>query len=99
MSGDRIWHHLRVKVLIATGVLVVAAYIWYPPVRLFGLAVTGHSPVCPLGKALKSRANLDETTKIKDRIYAASKLVKEEAGLELWETPKGSFWIPKGNRF
>src|SRR5262249_57133697 len=28
-----------------------------------------------------------------------SKLVREEGGFELWDTPKGSFWIPKGNRF
>jgi FkbM family methyltransferase len=88
-----------VKFLIAAGLLAAATYLWYPPARLFGLAVTGHSPVCPLKNALKSRSNLDDTATIKDRIYAGSRLVREDAGLELWQTPKGSFWIPKGNRF
>src|SRR5262245_28269541 len=37
--------------------------------------------------------------RVKDRILGASKLVREDAGLELWDTPKGQFWIPKGNRF
>jgi len=34
-----------------------------------------------------------------DRILGASKLVTQENGLELWDTPKGQFWIPKGNRY
>jgi len=50
-------------------------------------------------KALRSRSHLEELGQIKDRIFLASKLVKEDNGLELWETPKGSFWIPKGNRY
>lgn len=49
--------------------------------------------------AVASRANVDEKEKIKDRILAGSHLLKEESGLELWNTPKGDYWIPKGNRF
>ena len=52
-----------------------------------------------MSNALRSRANVDEKVKIKDRILAGSHLLKEESGLELWDTPKGPFWIPKGNRF
>ncbi len=75
------------------------AYIWYPPFRLFALAATGHSPVCPLSHALRSAANIEQDRRIKDRILAASHEVKAEDGLELWDTPKGRFWIPKGNRY
>jgi FkbM family methyltransferase len=88
-----------VKVLVLTLVALVAAYIWYPPARLLGFVAMGRSPVCPIGKALKSRARLEEVGHVKDRIFLASKLVKEENGLELWDTPKGPFWIPKGNRY
>ena len=77
----------------------MAAFAWYPPFRMLALVVTGNSPVCPLSHALKSKANLEETLAIKDRIVAGSRLLKEESGLELWETPKGQFWIPKGNRY
>jgi FkbM family methyltransferase len=87
---------LSLAVLLAAG---AAAYRFNPSVRLWGLVVTGHSPVCPMAQALKSKANLDQTIRIKDRILAASHLVKEESGLELWDTPKGQFWIPKGNRY
>jgi FkbM family methyltransferase len=90
------------RILAATALPLVAglaAYAWYPPFRLLALVVTGNSPVCPLTHALKSKANLEETLAIKDRIVAASRLLKEESGLELWETPDGQFWIPKGNRY
>jgi len=88
-----------VKYLVATAALLLAAYFWYPPARLAALVATGKSPVCTLSSALRSRSNLDETGAIKDRIYAASRLIREDSGLELWETPKGQFWIPRGNRF
>jgi FkbM family methyltransferase len=80
-------------------VLLAAAYFFYPPARMAVLAAVGHSPVCPFTHAVWSKANIDETARIKDRIFAASRLVREESGLELWDTPKGTFWIPKGNRF
>ena len=90
------------RILAATALPLVAgmaAFAWYPPFRMLALVVTGNSPVCPLSHALKSKANLEETLAIKDRIVAGSRLLKEESGLELWETPKGQFWIPKGNRY
>jgi FkbM family methyltransferase len=88
-----------VKVAALTAALLIAAYIWYPPARLLALVAAGKSPVCPVGKALRSRSHLEELGTIKDRIFLASKLVREENGLELWDTPKGQFWIPAGNRY
>lgn len=87
------------KYLVATAVLFLAAYLWFPPARLAALVAAGRSPVCPFSSALRSRSNLDETGVIKDRIYAASHFVRADSGLELWDTPKGQFWIPRGNRF
>jgi FkbM family methyltransferase len=81
-------------------VAAVAALVYfYAPARMLALVAIGHSPVCPLAGALKSKSNIDDTAAIAQRMLAASHLVKEESGLELWDTPKGSFWIPKGNRF
>jgi FkbM family methyltransferase len=83
-------------VLIAAG---VAAYLTIPAFRLWTLVVGGRSPNCPMWHAVKSKAYMDEKSHIKDRILAGSHLVKEDSGLELWRTPKGDYWIPKGNRF
>jgi len=83
-------------ILLAAG---VAAYLIFPPVRLWALVVTGHSPVCPMSHALECHSNMVEKGHIKDRILAGSRLLKQESGLELWHTPKGDYWIPKGNRY
>jgi len=92
---------LRRILLIAGIVLATASAVlaWYPPARLFAMVAIGRSAVCPMSNALRSVANLDDEKRIKDRILLASRLLKEEDGLELWDTPKGPFWIPKGNRF
>jgi FkbM family methyltransferase len=55
--------------------------------------------VCPLRLALDSQAHLGRLKQINDRILGASHLTAERDGLELWDTPKGPYWIPKGNRY
>ncbi len=77
----------------------VAGYIWYPPFRLIVLVAAGRSRVCKFADAMRSHENIRETIRIKDDVLAASHLVQQKDGLELWDTPKGQFWIPRGNRY
>lgn len=87
---------------LIAAILLLAGWLTYQHfarLRLFALVVAGRSPVCPLSQALDAKANADDTIRIKDRILAKCRLRKEEDGLELWDTPKGQFWIPKGNRY
>ena len=88
-----------VAVLLMLLILGVAAYKFCAPARLFALVIAGHSPVCPLSHAVKSTFNIQESARITDRIIAGSRLVRRESGLELWDTPKGQYWIPEGNRY
>jgi len=88
---------LLIPILLA--VAATAAAWFYPPVRLFAIAAAGRSPVCPIGNAIKSDENLRRQIAFKDQILAASKLVKSESGLELWDTPDGPYWIPAGSRW
>src|SRR5262249_37763207 len=62
-------------------------------------ALTGRSTVCPLSNAIRVQEEEDALRNSKDRFLHGSKLVSQENGLELWNTPKGPFWIPKGNRY
>jgi FkbM family methyltransferase len=103
-QGEKFFTIVVVKpswILAAAIVLLAgaAASIWRPPFRLFFLAVTGNSPVCPWTHALRSSANRTETLALKDRILASSRLLQQENKLELWQTPQGRFWIPEGNRY
>lgn len=71
-----------------------------PPLRAAALVALGRASVCPLDRARQADAEEKRQIAIKDRILAASKLVRtDDQGLELWDTPKGQFWIPKGNRY
>jgi FkbM family methyltransferase len=92
---------LKPFLVLAGGLLlgVVAAYAISPQFRLALLVMVGHSPVCPFTRAVHSERHEQQLIRIKDRYLAASHKVSEENGLELWETPKGRFWIPKGNKF
>ncbi len=80
-------------------VLAVAAWVWREPLRIVYLVAAGRSQACPLSRALQDRDHGRLLTRAKDRILHDSRLLKKEAGLELWTTPKGEFWIPAGNQF
>ncbi len=84
--------------LVAILVLAAAALAFRTPLRLSALYITGHNKGCPFGEALRSAANMREQIAIKDRILAASRLLKKDpAGYHLWQTPKGRYWIPEGD--
>jgi FkbM family methyltransferase len=85
--------------LVILGIATGLVYALSPKFRLFALVVSGRSPVCPLRLAVDTQGHLDILKTIHDRILSASHLVTEKDGLELWDTPKGQYWIPKGNRY
>jgi FkbM family methyltransferase len=87
------------RFLLPALALAAAAYIWYPSLRLLALVAAGRSPACPTAHALLAAANVRENERIKNRILRASRLLEQDSGLELWDTPRGRFWIPKGNRY
>lgn len=86
---------LLILILIIAG----AAYAYFPPFRLFTWVAAGRSPVCSLREALKSQSNFERQVAYKDQILNASKLLEQAVGYELWDTPKGRYWIPAGSRY
>lgn len=81
-------------------VLAGVAYAYFPPFRLLAFVVAGRSPVCPLQEAVKAEQNLRRQVEYKDEILNASRLVEQDSkGYELWDTPKGRYWIPAGSRY
>ena len=94
MKARVVW--LLILLLTLAGV----AYAYYAPFRLFTFVVVGRSPVCPLAEAVKADGNLRRQVEYKDQILNASKLIDQDAkGYELWDTPKGRYWIPAGSRY
>jgi len=85
--------------LLLLAAVLIAAYSAWPPFRYAAWTLAGRSPVCPFSHAIRWQAEEDNLRLRKDRILRASKFVSQDRGLELWDTPKGPFWIPKGNRY
>ena len=77
----------------------VLAYVVSPPFRYATWVLFGRSKVCPIALAIRCRSNEETLMAAKDRILRASQLVSKDQELELWNTPRGRYWIPKGNRF
>jgi FkbM family methyltransferase len=90
----------RTVAILAILVLAVAGYVWREPLRLTFLVLAGRSPHCPIERAVLTAAHLRQVTALKDEILAASHLVETDPdGYELWDTPKGRYWIPRGNQY
>lgn len=95
-----------IRRILLIGVLIVVAAAAFAASRheqffhLSRLALTGHSSDCPYPNAIESLDNVNRERLIKDRLLAASRLLETDpAGYEHWQTPKGSYWIPKGSQF
>jgi FkbM family methyltransferase len=86
--------------LIAILIILALAYTYYAPFRLATWVAVGRSPDCSFQQALKAQDNLKLQVAYNDQILNASKLLQEDApGYELWQTPKGRYWIPAGSRY
>lgn len=91
------------RVLILTVLLLGAAavaYAFYPPFRLLAMVATGHSPSCPLARAVESHQHSQQLEAAHNRLVKAMvKLEHDNAGFDRWQTPAGIYWIPSGDRF
>ena len=92
----------RVLDVVAVAVMLFAVafavYHRVPQFRTMTLAVAGRSPVCSLRQAMNSHEVVREHYDRIDRVTSASRVVEEDSeGFELWETPKGEFWVPSGS--
>ena len=90
------------RMFAATSALVVlgvAAVVRLHPTSLILVApgVTSRSPYCSRFQAsLDGRVKLRQAART-DELLRASHLVRRDAGLTLWSTPQGEFWIPDGD--
>ena len=85
----------RSRVLTIFGLVLIlgtAAYAWYSPFRLMVLVALGRSPVCPLGRAVKSGEHRALLTEAKDRILRNSRLERTD---QLFRSPDFGETLPE----
>jgi FkbM family methyltransferase len=74
--------------------------VGFVPAKYAYLALTTPGGACTASKALKIDEHKRELTEAKDRILNAQELIRtDEQGLELYRTPYGQFWAPKGSKY
>jgi FkbM family methyltransferase len=84
---------------ICVGVMLfVLISVFHSQMLAAAMIALGRSPECPWYAALPSVSTTERQDKLAKSIAAHSKVVaKDEMGTELWETPRGRYWIPKGS--
>lgn len=92
---SRLVRYLLVLLLLA-GALALA-HRWTVPAAL---ALAGRARGCDFLQAAQAGAVDRQKQEIKDRLVRDSRIVRRDpAGFNLWETPKGSYWIPASSDF
>jgi FkbM family methyltransferase len=91
----------RLVLLTVFGLLALAAATpFVPALRQAAWVMAGRGNGCTVWRAFQVQSHVRALTAEKDRILAASRLVQtDNFGHELFETPYGKFWAPKGSKF
>lgn len=86
--------------LVFVVLAVAAATPFVAPFRHAAFAAVGRGQGCSIWRAFQIGSHQKELTAAKDEILAASKLIRtDERSLELYQTPYGQLWAPKGSKF
>ena len=80
-------------------VVGVALLLWaYPPSAMVALALAGRSPYCATADVWQGADRRVLLNAEIERLTAGSTLIDEDpAGYELWSTPMGDYWVPRGS--
>jgi FkbM family methyltransferase len=72
--------------------------VWiYPPMLALGLSAIGRSPVCGSVAALRGTRMHMQVSHGEEDVFAHSHLLRTDGNLNLWRTPRGDWWVPKGS--
>jgi FkbM family methyltransferase len=72
--------------------------VWlHPPMLAWGLSLANRSPVCSPADSLRGAEHHQRVSKGEVEIVAHSKILQSDEHYNLWHTPRGDWWIPKGS--
>lgn len=86
--------------LVAGGYVAIglmAATYFYPPLFVFGLGLINRKPMCANTEVLRGAEKHRLEEKYRVEIAGAARLIQKDGGYNLWETPRGRWWIPAGS--
>jgi hypothetical protein len=80
------------------GIALAIATYFYPPLFLLGLGLLNRKPMCANIEVLRGAETHRLGEEYRLKLEGSSRLIqKDPAGYNLWETPRGRWWIPAGS--
>ena len=89
-----------VKAAIAVFLFADTALIFaiWTPARLYALLLVGRGGGCSTTATLESTDHSRRILELKHYFTTHSRVVESDpSGLDIWETPEGRFWVPRGD--
>jgi FkbM family methyltransferase len=72
--------------------------VWvHPPLMAWGLSTVQRNALCDSGAALRGSQKHHRIFEGSKTLFKESKLVESDKTLNLWRTPRGEWWVPKGS--
>jgi FkbM family methyltransferase len=72
--------------------------VWlYPPMLAWGLGAIGRNPICGSLDSLHGAQKHMRVINDGHNLVTNSRLLKTDGNLNLWRTPRGDWWVPKGS--
>jgi FkbM family methyltransferase len=88
---------VKVAVVILLALVILVATM--PSLLYGGLVLAGKGNGCTVKQALEINKHKAALTAAKDDILNRSKKIKSDGNLDLYDTPYGLFWAPKGSQY
>ena len=84
----------RIILVLIVAILAVDGRLLYvsPGPRLLAMSVSGQSK-CTFSRTMQSAASVERIRETAAKMAQASHLAIQEGDLQLWETPRGQFWM------
>jgi FkbM family methyltransferase len=72
--------------------------VWiHPPMMALGLSAIGRNPVCGSVESLRGTQKHMSVSNGEEDLFKHSQLLRTDGNLNLWRTPRGDWWLPKGS--
>jgi FkbM family methyltransferase len=103
VSRSPVWKRaiaLFLRVFMCLGALFICFEIgvWiHPPLMAWGLSAVDRNLSCSSTEALQGAQKHEQVVYGGQVLVDHSRLVQTEGGFNLWHTPRGDWWVPKGS--
>ena len=80
--------------IVAANLIFYPVAVFCPPLAAYLFGMVGRMPECTFAQGADGIGKHVEENRIMDRFSRVSRVLRTESDLELWDTPRGQWWLP-----